>query len=153
MSSAGRGLDLTLREVTSSDLEEVLNHRRLMFHDMGNTDPAVLDSIVRSSQPVLQRFLNEGLYFGWFAISSDGRVAAGAGLIITAWPSGPLSPDRGERAYLLNVYTYPEFRRRGLARLLTQTCIEYCRRQGHKLLWLHASEYGRPVYESLGFQQ
>ena len=153
MSSTGLGLDLTLREVASSDLEEVLNHRRLMFHDMGHTNRMVLNSIVQSSRPVLQRFLNDGSYLGWFAISGDGRVAAGAGLIIVPWPSGPLSPERGERAYLLNVYTYPEFRRRGLARLLTQTSIEYCRRQGHKILWLHASEYGRPVYESLGFRQ
>jgi GNAT superfamily N-acetyltransferase len=54
--------------------------------------------------------------------------------------------------YLWNVYTYPEFRKRGLARLLTQRAIAYCRQHGHKILWLHASEFGRPLYESLGFE-
>jgi GNAT superfamily N-acetyltransferase len=144
--------DLQLRSVTIEDLEEILIHRRRMFEDMGHREPAVLDQIVRSSRPVLKTFLQDGSYVGWFAVSCDTRVAAGAGLLISPSLSGPLAPERAERVYLWNVYTYPEFRKRGLARRLTQHSIDYCRQQGHKILWLHASEFGRPIYESLGFQ-
>ena len=151
MSSAVTAPQLQVRKVTPDDLEEILIHRRRMFEDMGHRDIAVLDEIVRASRAVLRDFLNEGSYVGWFAVTRDGRVAGGVGLMISRWPSGPLAPDRADRAYLLNVYSYPEFRKRGLARMLTQTAIEYCRQQGHKILWLHASEYGRSVYESLGF--
>jgi GNAT superfamily N-acetyltransferase len=152
MSSAVAIPDLEIRAVTPADVEEILVHRRRMFEDMGHRDAAVLDRIVRSSRPVLKEFLTDGSYVGWFAITRDGRIAAGVGLLISPSLSGPLAPQRAERVYLWNVYTYPEFRRRGLARLLTQRAIDYCRQHGHKILWLHASEFGRPLYESLGFE-
>jgi GNAT superfamily N-acetyltransferase len=143
---------ITIRETRPDDLEEILNHRRLMFYDMGRRDETMLDALVRSSRPPMQRYLIEHSYCGWFAIAPDGRVAAGAGLLITPLVSGPLSPDQINRAYLLNVYTYPEFRKRGLARMLTKRAIDWCRDHQFKVLWLHASDDGRPLYESLGFE-
>ena len=143
----------TIRQTVPEDLEEILNHRRLMFHDMGHRDRAILDAVVRSSRPCLRRYLAENSYRGWFAIAPDGRVASGAGLLITDLVSGPLSPEQTRRAYLLNVYTYPEFRKQGLARELTLRVIGWCRAEGFNILWLHASQYGRPLYESLGFEQ
>jgi len=152
MSNPAFSSELRLREVTSDDVEEILFHRRQMFHDMGHVDAAVLEAIVRSSRPFVERSLRDGGYHGWFAVTAAGRVAAGAGLLIIPWVSGPLAPDQAYRAYLLNVYTYPEFRRRGLARRLTAKVIDYCRERGYKLLWLHASKYGQSLYESLGFE-
>jgi len=145
------GSGIKIRETGPEDLEEILQHRRLMFLDMGHPE-AVLDAIVETCRPHIQRYLAEGSYRGWFAVSPDGRVGAGVGLIITPLVSGPLAPENVNRAYLLNVYTYPEFRKRGLARELTQRAIDYCRAEGFKVLWLHASKYGRPLYESMGFE-
>jgi GNAT superfamily N-acetyltransferase len=153
MSAPAASPQLKIRPVTRDDLEEILIHRRRMFEDMGHRDAGVLDAIVRSSRPVLKEFLASGSYVGWFAMAAENRVAAGAGLLISPSLSGPLAPSRAERVYLWNVFTYPEFRKRGLARLLTKAAIDYCRRHGHKILWLHASQYGRPLYESLGFEQ
>lgn len=142
---------MTIRETNSDDLEEILRHRRLMFFDMGHPDE-ILDTAVRSTRPYMKRYLADGSYRGWFAVAHDGRVAAGVGLLITPLVSGPLAPENVHRAYLLNVYTYPEYRRRGLGRELTQKAIDYCRAGGFKVLWLHASKYGRPLYESMGFE-
>ena len=142
---------ITFRETSADDLEEILQHRRLMFLDMGHPE-AVLDVIVETCRPQIRQYLAEGSYRGWFAVARDGRVAAGVGLLITPLVSGPLAPENVHRAYLLNVYTYPEFRKRGLARELTQRAIDYCRTEGFKVLWLHASKYGRPLYESMGFE-
>ena len=55
------------------------------------------------------------------------------------------------RAYLLNVYVYQEFRRQGVARRLMQVMVDWCRAQGFSTVWLHASDEGRPLYESMGF--
>jgi len=143
--------EIKIRDTNPDDLEEVLQHRRLMFLDMGHPE-AVLDVIVDTCRPHIQRYLSDGTYRGWFAIAPDGRVAAGVGLIVTPLVSGPLAPENIHRAYMLNVYTYPEFRKQGLARALTQRAIDYCRAEGFKVLWLHASKYGRPLYESMGFE-
>ncbi len=143
----------TIRETRPADLEEILRHRRMMFYDMGYQNSDALDLMVKRSRPNIERYLADGSYRGWFALAADARVVAGVGLIITELVSGPLSPEQTCRPYLLNVYTDPEFRHRGLARQLTVKAIEWCRTQGFKVVWLHASKYGRPLYESLGFEQ
>ena len=53
---------------------------------------------------------------------------------------------------ILNMYTEPEFRRRGLARMLMEKMIAWCREQGYNTVSLHASDKGRPLYEALGFR-
>lgn len=152
MNAIAPATDITIRGTQPEDIEEILLHRRYMFRDMGYRDEALLDAIVSTSRPFVHQSLIDKSYLGWFAIASDRRVAAGVGLMLSPWVASPRDPNKARRPYLLNVYTYPEFRKRGLARLLTQKSIEWCREHGYKTLWLHASEYGRSVYESLGFQ-
>jgi ribosomal protein S18 acetylase RimI-like enzyme len=55
------------------------------------------------------------------------------------------------RGNILNVYTAVEFRRRHLARYLTETAMQWCRENGVDTVILHASAEGRQLYESLGF--
>ena len=43
-------------------------------------------------------------------------------------------------------------RRQGLARRLTETAIEWCRANAIATVILHASDEGRDLYSSLGFQ-
>jgi GNAT superfamily N-acetyltransferase len=61
-------------------------------------------------------------------------------------------PEGSFRATILNVYTDPEYRRRGIARLLMETMIDWCKRKGLARVNLHASDAGRHLYESLGFE-
>jgi ribosomal protein S18 acetylase RimI-like enzyme len=65
-------------------------------------------------------------------------------------PPGPLSPG-GREAYILNVYTRPEARRLGLARMLMERAVEEARAAGVRRIWLRASDDGRTLYESMGF--
>lgn len=152
MTSFALASGFSIRQTSPDDLEEILRHRRFMFYDMGYHDEGVLDRLVQSSRPPMRRFLADGSYRGWFAIAAGGPIVAGVGLLITELVSGPLSPDQICRPYLLNVYTYPQFRKHGLARQLTLKAVEWCRTEEFKVLWLHASEHGRPLYESLGFE-
>lgn len=53
--------------------------------------------------------------------------------------------------YIANVFVDPAFRHRGAARALTAAAIGWLRSIGCKVVRLQASQYGRPLYESLGF--
>jgi predicted GNAT family acetyltransferase len=53
---------------------------------------------------------------------------------------------------IVNVYTEPDHRRRGLARRLMVTMLDWLRQEGYGTVSLHASDYGRALYESLGFR-
>jgi len=142
---------IQIRHATPEDCDEILRHRRGMFHDMGFTDAKTLDMVVANSRPFIEGGLAEGWYRGWFALDDNGTPIAGVGLVITDWVAHPLTADQARRAYVLNVYTYPEFRRRGLAVKLMEVVISWCRNEGFRTLWLHASAAGQPIYETMGF--
>jgi GNAT superfamily N-acetyltransferase len=72
-------------------------------------------------------------------------------VIVTPWLAHPYDLEC-RRATILNVYTNPEYRRRGLARKIMQTIIQWCKREGLARVTLHASDDGRHLYESLGFE-
>jgi GNAT superfamily N-acetyltransferase len=141
----------SIRPATPRDLEVVLHQRRRMFEDMGYTDLKALDTMLAIAAPLLERGLTDGTYRGWLAEASGGRVVAGGGVIILKFQPHPLDP-RPQRAWVVNMFTEPEHRRQGLARRLMETIVEWCRSDGMRFLYLHASDYGRPLYESMGFK-
>jgi GNAT superfamily N-acetyltransferase len=59
----------------------------------------------------------------------------------------------GRHAIVLNVWTEPNWRRRGLATLLIEEILAWARTERLDRLVLHASDEGRSVYERLGFIQ
>ncbi len=140
-----------VRAAVKKDLPVILNHRRLMFEDMGYNDPRITKLMLESSKPLFERGLEDGSYRAWLVEESDGKIVAGGGVITLEFHSHPRDP-RSERAWIVNMYTEPEHRRRGLARLLMKTMLEWCRSAGMRRVFLHASDYGRPLYESMGFE-
>ena len=120
-----------------------------MFEDMGYADARALEVMLAVSTPLIGRGIEDGSYRGWLAEGSDG-VVAGGGVILLQFQPHPMDP-RPQRAWVVNMFTEPEHRRRGLARLLMDTIVTWCRAEGLRFLYLHASDEGRALYESLGF--
>lgn len=86
----------------------------------------------------------------YFAAEADGRIVGSAvALIVTSIGSELESgPPRG---YLANVYVEKPWRRRGIARDLTSAAIDWLRSIGCASVRLRASNFGRPLYASMGF--
>jgi GNAT superfamily N-acetyltransferase len=141
----------TIRQATIEDVPIITAHRRAMFQDMRSAPDSVLDDMSEKFAPWAEAKMRAGEYLGWFAIAADGAVGAGAGLWIMDWPPHILGRSQ-RRGNILNVYTEPQFRRRGLARRLTQTALDWCRDHGVDTVILHASDQGRAIYENMGFQ-
>ena len=57
-----------------------------------------------------------------------------------------------ELAWIGMVLVHPEYRRRGIARTLLNSCIEYLRHREVRCIKLDATPQGRPVYLGLGFK-
>jgi GNAT superfamily N-acetyltransferase len=58
----------------------------------------------------------------------------------------------GKTAMLMNVYTKPEHRRRGIASKLLEMVIEYAKIRDISCIDLSATVMGRPLYEKHGFK-
>ena len=143
--------EITIREAGQQDLAVILHHRRAMFEDMGQKDEAALRAMETTSQPFFAQALAESWYRAWLAQNAAGEVVAGGGILILPWPSHPRD-SQTRRPMIVNVYTELAYRRRGLARRLMVAMLDWLRQQGYGTVSLHASDYGRPLYESLGFQ-
>jgi GNAT superfamily N-acetyltransferase len=140
----------TTRSATQADAALITAHRRAMFASMPNPQDAILDPMSRAFEPWVKARIAEGKYLGWI-VEEDGRVAGSAGLLIVDWPPHPFHPESSQRAYLLNVFVEPEFRKRGLAHELIGKCLAEAQKRGIRVVTLHSSDAGRPVYEKFGF--
>ncbi|MBB5059037.1 GNAT superfamily N-acetyltransferase [Granulicella aggregans] len=140
-----------IRLATLEDAELIGQQRRQMFLDAGQPDDAVMAAMEEAFVPWVRMKIVEDRYIGFLA-SEDGVVVGGAGLWLMEFPPHFLDPAP-LRAYLLNFYTAAEFRGRGLAKTLLAKCVEEARLRGCEVVTLHASKFGKPIYEKNGFRQ
>lgn len=59
----------------------------------------------------------------------------------------------GKKAYVMNMYTNPDYRRKGIATKTLDLLINDARNRGIKNISLEATDMGRPLYEKYGFVQ
>ncbi len=150
----------SVRRAEARDIPHILRHRVGMFRDMGVLPPDLETDLADRTRSCLEEAMPNGEYLGWLATPSGEpeNVVAGAGVQIRrALPhprslsGGATGIAAGRHAIVLNVFTEPPFRRRGLARILMDHVLEWARASGTEVLVLHASGAGRPLYERLGF--
>ena len=142
---------IRIRKAAIDDLPELLRQRRAMYRDSGYTEESSLDAMSNTSEPYIRERMLTGEFCAWIAESESQEPIGCGAVLVTLQPSHPLDPQC-RRAVILNVYTYPQWRRRGAARQVMNRMIQWCREQGFRSVTLHTSPDGRNLYESLGFQ-
>jgi GNAT superfamily N-acetyltransferase len=145
-----------IRPCVLDDAPIIAHHRMSMFAEMGQVPAATLAKQLRDdSEAALRAALHDGSYVGWLALGDEDRIIAGAGA--TLLPMLPRMTADGARVaasrvpLVVNVYTEPAHRQRGIARALMQTVMDWAGDQGLDRVVLHASDAGRPMYVALGF--
>jgi GNAT superfamily N-acetyltransferase len=148
--------EVEIRKAAPADIPEILRQRRRMYEDMHYSDAHLLDEMIHLSSTYLDHAFRDESFHAWLACVTESNQkampVAGGAVIISPWLAHPYDLEC-RRATILNVYTDPEFRRRGIARQLMQTMIAWCKGQGLARITLHASDDGRHLYESLGFEE
>jgi RimJ/RimL family protein N-acetyltransferase len=151
--------EFVVRRVTIADAPVIARHRARMFKDMGEIPAAMFDDFVAASRAWTERALASGEYLGWFALPKNqpDKIVAGAGVQLRQVPPHPCRPAKedefakGRHAIVLNVFTEPEWRNRGVARLLMDDVVRWAREEKLDRLVLHASPLARSLYEKMGF--
>src|ERR1700731_1722922 len=145
-----------IRFATSQDADTIAWHRARMFQDMGDVSVDAFETLRKKARACIEEWLERGAYVGWLATPAARPeiIIAGAGVQvepILPRPSGPSAIGEGRQGTIVNVFTEPEWRRRGLAGLLIKEIIAWSRREHLDRLLLHASDEGRSLYQRLGF--
>lgn len=144
--------DIIVRDATVEDIPSLVEARRRMFEAMGCEDRVRLDVADTEFSEFLGRELPAGRACGWIAEETAiGEWVGAVTNIWVDWPSSPYIAGEG-RAYLFGLFVRPEYRRQGVARALVREATDAARERGSGAVMLHASDQGRPLYESLGFE-
>jgi GNAT superfamily N-acetyltransferase len=145
---------VTIRRATVEDIDELVRLRVAMMseissHDGAETRAEAGKGLAETNRAYLRETMPSGEFVAYVA-ESGGAIVATSGLRMyrMAPHSGNLL---GIGAYVLNMYTVPAWRGRGLASALLERLVEHARSCGARSVSLRATDAGRPVYERFGF--
>lgn len=157
MSTPGSSTAFAVRRATADDADVLAHHRAAMFRDMGTLRSDLYDALRDAARPWFIESILAGEYVAFVAAPAarPGEIVGGAGVQLRRQLPRP-TPDGAAietrpQALVLNVYTEPAWRRRGLAALLMEHVLAWAREHGVGGVVLHASAEGRPLYEQIGF--
>ena len=147
-----------IRRATARDADIIAWHRARMFQDMGDVSGDAFEILRANARSRLEEWIDKANYIGWLAAPADEpeMIVAGAGVQLQPILPRPLDVStigEGRQGTIVNVFTEPQWRRRGIAGLLIKEIITWSKNEQIDRLVLHASNEGRSIYERLGFTE
>ncbi|NER39893.1 MAG: GNAT family N-acetyltransferase [Oscillatoria sp. SIO1A7] len=144
-------LKITIRESLPEEDSLLAEHLYRLWRD--NNIPA--DQIRSNWLEIAIQFIDTArrdLCYRAFVAEVEGTVVGSAGCQLFAglYPD-VLVEDCRRFGYIWGVYVEPDYRRRGIATQLMLEAIAYLKSIGCTRALLHASPFGKPVYDRLGF--
>jgi GNAT superfamily N-acetyltransferase len=145
-----------IRRATVRDVDVIAWHRARMFQDMGDVSADAFEIRRTRARALLEKWIGSGDYIGWPAtlIDKPETIIGGAGIQLQPILPRPINTStigEGRQGTIINVFTEPQWRRRGIAGLLIKEIVAWSKSERLDRLRLHASGQGRPIYEKLGF--
>ncbi len=139
----------TIRRATADDLETLVTLRLKLEYEDHPADEQAPAEMRQALADYLAAALPSEQMLIWVA-EADGAIVGTSGLIFFQKPPTEHNPS-GREAYILNMYTLPEWRGQGIATALVQTLIAYVRQTPARRIFMYATPAGKPLYEKLGF--
>ncbi len=144
-----------VRRATMEDVPALVHQRVSMYREMGEMSKSNAQELTSASGRYFRAAITSGEYVAWLAVAGEKQeeVLAGAGLIVRPMIPRP-APDGNievREGTVVSVYTELAWRRKGFGALVMKHVIAYARENQINRLSLHASDDGRPLYETLGF--
>ncbi|MER2112261.1 MAG: GNAT family N-acetyltransferase [Solibacillus isronensis] len=136
------------RLATTDDMELLIDFRKRLLVEEGQTVSSNIDEQLRS---FFEKQLNSDQFVQWIIEEEKGAIATG-GIQFISFPPSYSNPT-GIRGYILNMYTAPESRGRGLAKQLVERLLADATERNVHHIFLISSPMGKPLYKKIGFKE
>ncbi|MCD8383031.1 MAG: GNAT family N-acetyltransferase [Clostridiales bacterium] len=143
-------MEVTIRRADSSDLEELMRWREVVLREVFSIPAGEpMDDLLAANRAYYRAALETGAHIACFACA-EGRIIGCGGVCLYQEMPSPDNPS-GKCGYLMNIFTLPRLRQRGVGRAVVQWLMQEAKRWGADKLYLEASEQAYPLYRTLGF--
>ena len=139
------------RKAILTDSEKLAEIRSFFLKEMKN-ETSEEDRIVfeQANLEYFRKTLCDNTFISWVALDNEVIIAT-SGLSFSVVPPFP-DVLNGKVAYIMNMYTFPNYRNRGIGTELFKKIVDEAKQLGYKKITLNASDVGRPLYEKHGFK-
>lgn len=140
----------TIRRANLKDVDEFVQLRLKLFRETGDLqseEPS--PALIEATRTYLVNNLPTEQFMAWVA-EAEGRIVGISGLTFFEKPPTDRNLS-GLEAYVMNMYTVPEWRAKGIATALLQEVIRLVKTTNARRIWLRTTQDGQSVYEKCGF--
>ncbi|MFT4107436.1 MAG: GNAT family N-acetyltransferase [Lacrimispora sp.] len=141
---------LSYKRATLDDLEMLTETRIEVLRAANNLDGSVdMTEVKKQSYDYYKKALSDETHIAYLVF--DENVFAGAGGISFFRVMPTFHNPTGTKAYIMNMYTQPDYRRKGIAYKILDFLVSEAKEKGISAISLEATRMGRPLYEKYGF--
>ena len=141
---------VTYRRANKEDIKNLVRIRSIFLTEFDGKDhlenKAKVDLEV---EKYLVKFIETDEFIGFVAEEDNKIIGTSAVTFYNILPA--VHYLNGKLAYISNIYTIPEYRRRGIAKKLFKLVLDEALFRDCSKVTLHASKDGELVYEKFGF--
>ncbi len=138
------------RRADLKDIEELVRTRMIVLRAVNQLpEDTDMSQVRQASYEYYQRALKSGEHIAYLVYDNHTFVGAGGVSFYQVMPV--YHNPSGKKAYIMNMYTAPEYRRQGIAYKTLDLIVKEIRKRGVSKIILEATDMGRPLYEKYGF--
>lgn len=138
------------RIATLKDIDLLTTSRIEVLRAANKLDDSVdMSEVERESRVYYEKALADDSHVAILVMDDDKFVGAGGVSFYTVMPT--YHNPSGKKAYIMNMYTNPNYRRQGIAIKTLEMLVKEAKKRGIKEITLEATDMGRPLYEKYGF--
>ncbi|MCW3121288.1 MAG: Acetyltransferase [Flavipsychrobacter sp.] len=144
--------EIVYRTATNSDIILLAKYRIEFLTGLLGQQPAEQTEELRQQlEKYFRTAIDDGSIICWLAMAGD-EVAGTGAMTIRSHPGSFKNPT-GTMGYIINMYTVPQYRKRGICKTLLGKLLDAGKAMGITAFELHATKEGEPVYQKAGFEQ
>jgi len=138
------------KRATLKDIDELVKTRIIVLRAANKLpDDVDMSMVEQESYTYYKRALESGEHIAYLVYDTDKFIGAGGVSFYQVMPT--YHNPTGRKAYIMNMYTAPEYRRQGIAFHTLDLLVKDAKEQGVSQITLEATDMGRPLYEKYGF--
>ncbi|MBQ6888322.1 MAG: GNAT family N-acetyltransferase [Lachnospiraceae bacterium] len=143
---------LSYKKATLTDLE-ILTETRIEVLRAANrlSDDVDMSEVKKQSLEYYQNALRNNTHLAYLIFDEEIFVGTGGISYFQVMPT--YHNPTGKKAYIMNMYTNPGYRRQGIAFKTLDLLVTDAREKGITAISLEATDMGRPLYEKYGFRK